>query len=85
MTAFSKSGSEKTNILIRSDFFAPLMASMIGFEVSSGRMTTEREDMGRESAVEMRAAEIRLPCSAAGAAGAAGSAGGAACVPQSSA
>src|SRR6266478_8543133 len=43
-TAWSNTGSEKTNIFTRSDFEAPAMASRKGLAESSGRTTSDRDD-----------------------------------------
>src|ERR1700682_5953409 len=43
-TAWSSTGSEKTNIFTRSDFEAPAMASRRGLAESSGRPTSDRYD-----------------------------------------
>src|ERR1035441_3164549 len=43
MTACSRLGSEKTNILMRSDFAALLIASRIGLAVSSGKTIKDRD------------------------------------------
>src|SRR5690349_24632321 len=45
MTAASSAGSEKTNILTRSDFDAVAMAARIGLAESSGRTSRDRDDM----------------------------------------
>src|SRR5262245_6854451 len=49
-TALSRPGSVKANILTRSVFCAPLMASRIGWAVSSGRTMSVR-DMGPRASV----------------------------------
>jgi hypothetical protein len=43
ITAFRSEGSEKRNILTRSDFVAPFMASRMGFAESSGITIKDRD------------------------------------------